>query len=145
MFTTQFLFSVLSAAVAGYVVGLLWFSPTLFLNPWKKTLGKTGQGMGIDKKEMPRIALYGFLNIAAVAFTLGIIIILSSITTLLEYLQISLLVCFSFVITTKFNDLLYASNEPHWSRQPQILFLVNAGYYVLLFSVMALVFWVLRT
>lgn len=143
MFTTQFLLSVLGAAAAGHIAGMLWFSPVLFLNPWKKALGKTDADMASNKKEMPRIALYGFLNTFAMAFALGGITELLTPTSLLQYLQIAFFICFSFVITTKFNDLIYTSKEPHWSRQPQILFLINVGYYVLSFTAMALVFWLL--
>lgn len=144
LFTTQFLLAVLGTAVAGYIANILWFSPTLFGNPYNKALGKTVGSFSANKKEKLRIRLYGFLNTAAMAFPLCGIIELIDVTTLLGYLQVAFFICFSFVITTKFNDLIYASHEPHWSRQPQILFLINSGYYVLSFGVMAFAFWVLR-
>lgn len=144
MFPTQFFISVLVATLAGYTAGMLWFSARLFMNPWLKALGKTEADLSANKKEVPRIMLYGFLNTAATAFALGVILELVTTPTLLAYLQVAFFVCFSFVVTTKFNDLIYASREPHWSRQPQILFLVNVGYYIFSFTAMALAFWMVR-
>ena len=136
--------AVLGSAVAGYIVGMLWFSPILFLNPWMKVVGKKEGAPETAKKEMPRIMVYGFFNTAAVAFALCGIIELIDVSTLVGYLQVALFLCFSFVITTKFNDMLYTPNTPHWSREPQLLFLINAGYYILAFTAMATTFWFLR-
>ena len=144
MFSTQFMLSVLVATLAGYTAGMLWFSARLFMNPWLKALGKTKNNLVTNKKEVPKIMVYGFINTAATAYALGVILWFIPAPTLLIYLQITLFLCFSFIVTTKFNDLIYSSNEPHWSKQPQVLFLVNSGYYVFSFSAMALAFWFMR-
>ena len=144
MFTTQFILSIGAATIAGYAVGALWYSPFLFLKPWRKALGKTDVDLESNKKEMPRIMVYGFLNTIATAFALGIILEIIGVRTLVEYLYVALFVCFSFIVTTKFNDLIYESREPHWSKEPQILFLISIGYYIALFLAMALAFWSLR-
>lgn len=145
MFSTQFLLSVLGATVLGYIAGAIWFSPTLFLIPWKKALGKTDTEFPANKKGMLRIVLYGFLNTGAMALALGVMLEVTFATTLLEHLQMAFFLCFSFIVTAKFNDLIYTSSAPHWSRQPQILFLVNVGYYVFSFTAMAFAFWMLRS
>ena len=141
MFSTQFMLSFLVATLAGYTAGMLWFSARLFMNPWLKALGKTKDDLSSNKKEVPRIMAYGFINTAAMAYALGAILWLVPSPTLITYIQVALFLCFSFIITTKFNDLIYASHEPHWSKKPQILFLVNSGYYIFSFSAMALAFW----
>ena len=138
MFDTHFFFIVLSAAVAGYIVGGIWFSPLLFMKPWMYALGKTEKA---TMAQMPRVMTYGFINTLGIAFALAVLIELTSVVTLGQYFQVVFFALFAFVATTKFNDLIYASHEPHWARKPQILFLVNLGYYIFSYSIMTLVLW----
>lgn len=138
MFTTHFLLLVLGAGVTGYVAGAIWFSPALFMKPWREALGKTDSEI---KSVMPRVMLYGFINTLATAFALAVLIELTGVETLVQYFQIVFFALFAFVATTKFNDLIYSSREPHWSRKPQILFLVNLGYYIFSYSFITLVLW----
>lgn len=141
MFDTHFLFMVGGAGILGYLSGMVWFSPQLFMRPWTRALGKTEADVAAGKKELPRTMIYGFLNTLATAFALAVLIELTGVATLTQYFQIVFFALFAFIATTKFNDLIYASSEPAWSRNPQTLFLINLGYYILSFSVMTLVLW----
>ncbi|MDO8604492.1 MAG: DUF1761 domain-containing protein [bacterium] len=144
MFTTQFFLSVLGATVAGYAVGAIWYSPLLFMNAYLKVLGKDTTDHEANKKEFARVMIYGFLNTGATAFALAVILMLLSPSTFLGYFYIVLFICFSFVVTTKFSDLIYASAGHHWERSAQILFLINSGYYIFSFGAMTVAFWFLR-
>lgn len=141
MFDNHFLTIILCAGVAAYIVGALWFSPVLFMKPWREALGKTDADI---KVSMPRVMLYGFINTLATAFALAVLIELTEVATLTQYFQVVFFALFAFVATTKFNDLIYSSQEPHWSRKPQILFLINLGYYISSYSAVALVLWLGR-
>lgn len=141
MFDTHFFVVVGSAGVLGYLVGMVWFSPQLFMRPWIRALKRTDAEIAAGKKELPRTMIYGFLNTLATAFALAVLVELTGVETLAQYFQIVFFALFAFVATTKFNDLIYASSEPAWSRNPQILFLINVGYYIASFSAMTLVLW----
>jgi hypothetical protein len=138
MFDAHFFIIVLSAAVAGYAAGSIWFSPLLFMKSWMYALGKTKEA---TVEQMPRVMTYGFINTLGIAFALAVLIELTGVATLAQYFQIVFFILFAFIATTKFNDLIYASHEPHWTRKPQILFLVNLGYYIFSYSIMTLVLW----
>lgn len=139
MITFAQFWHILAAALAGYIVGGLWYSPKLFMKPWMRGVGKTDADLLARKSEMPRIMVYSFFVSFATAFGLSTFLGLLGVHTILNALQVALLIAFSFVITAKFADMLYVSREPHWSRVPQQLFLVEAGYTVVSLSAMAVV------
>lgn len=134
--------AVLVASVAAYIVGWLWYSKILFQKPWMESLGKTDADWDEKaKKEMPSTMLYGFLVTMVVAYGIAVFMAIVNPLTLLEAMQTALLICFSFIVTTKFSDLIYESKEPHWSRRPQQLFFISAGYQIVSFLVMTAIIW----
>lgn len=137
MITIAQLWPIFAAATASYIVGILWYSPILFMKPWMRGIGKTEADLFAHKNERTKIMVYSFFISFATAFGLSTFFTLLGVHSVLTGLQVALLIAFSFIITTKFADLLYASREPHWSRTPQELFLVESGYTVASFLTMA--------
>ncbi|MSU74375.1 DUF1761 domain-containing protein [Candidatus Kaiserbacteria bacterium] len=134
--------AVLIATVAAYLVGWAWYSPLLWQKPWMDARGDTGENWETEgKKEMPKIMAYGFLNTLAETFAIAVLLTLVGVSSLTQALQVSLLFCFGFVVTTKFNDLLYTALPPHWGRRAQIVFLVDTGYQIALFTIVTTVIW----
>lgn len=144
MFTLIEFWHILAAGLVGYVIAMIWYSPILFVKPWMRGVGKTEADLVASKKEMPRTLAYSFVISCAIAFGLSTFLNLLDVHTLLEALQITLLIGFSFIITAKFSDMLHASREPHWSKVPQQLFLVEAGFSIASLSAMATVLMLLR-
>jgi hypothetical protein len=142
MFTLIHPWAVLVAAVVAYLVGWAWYSPILWQKPWMAARGDTGENWEKDgKKEMPRVMIYGFVNTLLMSFVIAVFLALTEVTSLISALQVSLLLCFGFVVTVKFNDLLYTNNPPHWGRRAQILFLIDSGYQIALFAIVAAIIW----
>lgn len=134
--------AVLVASVAAYIVGWLWYSKVLFQKPWMESLGKTDADWEQNgKKDMPKVMLYGFLVTVVVAYGIAVFLAITEPKSLMEAMQVALLICFSFIVTTKFSDLIYESKEPHWSRRPQQLFFISTGYQVVSFLVMTAIIW----
>ncbi|MDO8572610.1 MAG: DUF1761 domain-containing protein [bacterium] len=129
------------AAIVGYVIGMAWYSPILFMKPWLEGQGKTPEDFSKPqkhktKKYMFSLMVYTFMVTTTIAFVLAVFITLTGALTLLEILQISILLAFGFIVTTKFSDMLYTVDKPFWSMQAQKLFFVNAGYYIAMFLAM---------
>jgi hypothetical protein len=141
MFTLIHPWAVLVAAIAAYLVGWAWYSPILWQKPWMAARGATAEDSKAGMKEMPKVMFYGFLNTLAEVFAIAVFLALIGPTTLVGSLQVALLLCFGFVVTVKFNDLLYTAHPPHWGRRAQMLFLIDAGYQVALFVVAAAIIW----
>lgn len=130
--------AVLVATFVAYLVGWAWYSPILWQKPWMEARGDSGQNWNEEgKKEMPKIMAYGFLSTLATAYAIAVFLALGDASSLMNALQIGLLLCFGFVITLKFSDLIYTSFPPHWGKRAQRLFLIDVGYQVVLFSILS--------
>ncbi len=144
MFTLIDPWAVLVAAIVAYLVGWAWYSPLLWQKPWMAARGDTGENWDAEgKKEMPKIMAYGFLNTLVMSFVIALFLVLTGAETLMQSLQVVLLLCFGLVVTVKFNDLLYTAHPPHWGRRAQILFLVDTGYLIVLFALVGAIVWFL--
>jgi surface polysaccharide O-acyltransferase-like enzyme len=126
------LLAVLACAIAGMVVGFLWYSPMLFANPWMKL-------MGLDPNDKAKIAemqksagpSYAMSFVASIltAFVLGKIIAVSGETSPVDGLKIGLVVWLGFVTTVQLTNALF-------SRQPNKLYMINTGYQLVCYVVM---------
>jgi hypothetical protein len=133
--------AIVVAAVLSYLVGWAWYSKLLWQKPWMAARGDTGENWDAEgKKEMPKLMVYGFLNTLVQCFAIAVFLTLVGVSSVVGALQVALLLCFGFVVTVKFNDLLYTSRPPHWGRNAQIMFLVDTGYQVALFVITALAY-----
>lgn len=132
---------ILVAAMVGYIIGMAWYSPVLFMKPWLDGLGKTEEEVRRPQEYKTRWYMWGlmaytFIITVVIAFMLDLFIILTSATTLLEILEISMLLAFGFIVTVRFTDMLYTIGKPFWSIQAQKLFFVTSGYYIAMFLAM---------
>ena len=139
MFTLINPWAVLVAAVVAYLVGWAWYSPILWAKPWLASRGEASGGG--DMSEMPKVMAYGFVNTLLMSFVIAVFLVLTGADTLMQYLQVALLVCFGFVVTVKFNDLLYTAHPPHWGKRAQLTFLIDIGYQIALFLIVSTILW----
>lgn len=123
---------VLVAAIATMIIGFLWYSPALFAKPW---LRASGYDLN-DKEQMEKMRkgagvlyLRAFLASLFTALVLGEVLQLSGTATALKGLELALVVCLGFNITTKYTDMLFM-------RQHYLLFLINGGYQLACYAAM---------
>ena len=135
---------ILIATIVGFFFGALWYSPFLFLKAWLK-----GEGLELSqvpkhtKMYMIQTHLYSFVAHALMASVLAIMFDLLLVTTLSLALCLGLLLTFGFIVTTRFIDMVYTTRGKHYEIESQVKFLVSAGYYLLVMSIMSSVlFWV---
>lgn len=144
MITLAQFWPILAAAAAAFLFGGFWYSQTLFARPWNEAVGRTEADMLEMSKHQKRTMTYGFLATVALSYALYSVLNFIQPYTLIQSLQISTLICFGFVIVIKFSDMIFASREPNWSRKPQMLFLIDSGYYLIAFLIITSVLWWLR-
>jgi hypothetical protein len=112
--------AVLVAAVAGFIVGMVWHSPALFGSMWMKlsgiTMKKKPEGMG---KRM-FIALVAML---VMAWVLSNVIGLFDVGTLVGGIQTGFWIWLGFVATIMIGVVL-------WEGKPFKLFLLNAIHWL---------------
>lgn len=128
------------ATVAAFIVGALWYSPLLFMKAWLR-------GEGITKEQLPKrttaymvqINLYSFIAHGAIASVLAVIFNVLSVTSLKVAISLGLLLAFGFVVAPRFIDMIYTTQGKHYDAKSQIKFLVAAGYYLTIVTVMSVV------
>ena len=116
--------AILGAAIAAFVLGGLWYSPKLFGNAWMQDVGLTEESAA--ESNMAVIFGGAFVLILIAAVFLGTVI---SNSTWLAGLHTGLVIGLAWVATAYGVTYLF-------ERRPLRLFLVNAGYNVVLFALM---------
>lgn len=111
-------FAVGASVIANFVIGGLWYSPPLFLNPWLKMVG-------VDKRVfdagLPRALLGDLFAAIAIALVLNQVIRWSGGAGVGAGLLVALLVWVGFVAST----LLAQVTHEH---RPLAFFVISAGY-----------------
>ncbi len=132
--------NVFLATLAGFLVGMIWFSPFLFMKAWLK-------GEGVTKDQIPKrstmymvqINAYSFIAHGAMAAVLAVIFDVLAVNSLTLAVVLGLLLTFGFVVTTRFIDMVYTLKGKHYDSQSQVKFLVQVGYYLAVTIVMSTV------
>jgi hypothetical protein len=129
---------IIIAAFFGFMVGMFWYSPILFITPWLK-------GEGVSKSTLPKrsarymvqVNVYAFLAHVAMATVLAIVFELLRIPSLKAALSVGVLLALGFIVTTRFMDMVYTVHGSHYEIRPQLKFLVSSGYYLVCVVVMS--------
>lgn len=130
--------SILLAAVIGFIWGAVWYMSPVgkFWREAKLTDPSVDSSKYINsKKYMAQMFSLGFALTFFTAYVLSVILSLVQVETLFDYLHVSMLVCFGFIITTKFTDMAYTNTLPFWGKKAQTVFLVDSAYYIVLFAI----------
>jgi hypothetical protein len=118
--STLVLLKVLVAALANFLLGVLWYSPLLFGPEHSKLMKKHKMKMKVDP-----VAAHAttFLAILLTTYALAILVRVSGASGSTDGAIIGLAVGLAFVATTLLSEALY-------SGQPSVLFFINASYRV---------------
>lgn len=126
------LLAVLACAVAGMVVGFVWYSPMLFAKPWMVLMGYDPNDKAkiaeMQKSAGPSYAM-SFVASILTAFVLGKIIAVAGSMNAIDGLKIGLVVWLGFVTTVQFTNALF-------SHQRNKLYMINTGYQLVCYVVM---------
>jgi len=133
IYTDINLLAVFVAGVAHMVVGMLWYSPVLFGNVWKRLMGIDDVKMEeMKKKGMGKTMGISFVVALITAYALAYLLVLSGITSAGAAAALGLIVGVGFVFTTGLTTVLYEERNTH-------VYLINAAYHTASFAIMAAV------
>ncbi len=121
--------AVVFAAVAGVIVGAIWYLPGTFGSAWKTALGVGAHRRPVDPKVV--VVVRGLATVVT-AFSLALLLVGSGATTLGGALRLGLVVSLGVVVTTVVSDYLFAG----WSTK---LIAITAGHRFLHIMVMCAV------
>lgn len=124
------LWAVLIAALSAFVVGWLWYGP-LFGKLWMKLNGFTPEmlqdGKGLS---MPLIMILNYVATVLAAFAIAMFI--GSEAEMSFGVFAGFMISVFWIGTSRLNDVLY-------ERKPFKLYLINVGYYVVIYIIMGAV------
>lgn len=132
--------SIIIASFAAFAFGAVWYMSPIG-KPWLKAKVWLDQENPKWKTGDYMAKMYGssFVLHIIVAYVLSVFLTLFGTETLMESLQVAWLLCFGFVVTTKFNDLIYTNTPPFWGKRAQTIFLTEVVHYVGMFTILATV------
>ena len=114
--------AVLVSAVAGFVIGALWYS-VLFGKVWMKLSGMDNKKIEKEKKKgMTKSFIGGFVALLVMAFVLAHFVDMAEAATVLEGAQAGFWAWLGFVATIMLNKVL-------WEGKPFKLYLLDAAHY----------------
>lgn len=122
--------AVVAAAVAGFVIGGIWYGP-LFGKPWQRESGLSDDA--VKNANMPMIFGTTFVLNLFAAFILGHVLATYGNPPLATAIMIAGGVGLGFVATSIGVNYLF-------SRKSLKLFAIDAGYWVVIYSVMGAIF-----
>ncbi len=95
-----------------------------------------------DKSYMIKMFSMSFAITLVYVYVLEVLFQISGVQSLKEHMTLSMLMCFGFIITTKFSDLIYTNTPPFWGRRAQTVFLVDSVYYIAITAIItSALFW----
>ena len=128
--------SVLGAAVASFVLGMLWYG-VIFCKPWMQLMGLNEKKAKAAKQTgMAKLHVIAFITGVVMSYVLAYVISYSGASGIFEAVSVGFLVWLGFVATIMLGSVL-------WENKPIKLYVLNASYYlisILLMSVILVLF-----
>lgn len=113
--------AVLVAAVASFVIGMIWYSPALFGKAWMKAGGMTEKSMKAHKKNMGMKVFVSIVASLIMASVLAHFIKYLTATTFAEGMQTGFWLWLGFIATISLGSVL-------WENKSVKFYLINAGF-----------------
>lgn len=121
--------AVLVAAVAGMVVGFVWYHPAVFGKQWMKAMGKSESQLKKEAQGKPYLYPAMFVSSLVMAYVLAHIVSYTQSITFLDGALAGFWAWLGFVVTTAFTDVLFENKS-------QPLFMLKIGFYLVTMVIM---------
>jgi len=131
------LLTVLIAAIVHMLIGMAWYSKSVFGKTWMKLSGLKEKDL--KKDSMGRAMGMGFVAALIMSYVLASFVDFARSTAVIEGMQVGFWLWLGFVATTMVNGVI-------WEGKPFKLYAINAGYLLVSMMVMGgiLVAWSLE-
>lgn len=126
------LVTVVVAAIAAFIVGMIWYSPALFGKKWMKTMGMSEKDMAKNKDKMMPIMVMSLILDGVMAYVLAHVLAFSQAATITDAVQGAVWIWLGFIATTTYMGVLYEKKTMDW-------WIMTAGHYLFALIAMALV------
>ncbi|MDA9101373.1 DUF1761 domain-containing protein [Omnitrophica bacterium] len=126
------LLAIFVAAVVGMIISMIWYAPSVFGKKWMVFLNIQPDQMEAERDRQGRTFILAFLNTMIIAYVLEFMLVAINAQTYNDAFWIAVLAWAGFIATVLFGRVL-------WENKPLGLFNINAGYYLFVLIVMAII------
>ena len=126
---------IIAAALSTLVIGGLWYSPLLFVVPWSKGVGLDMNDPALMAEMKKKMWMHYASAVVAAAVTASVFYILRNllgIDSAMGGLRMGVLCWLGFVAPVKFVDAMFG-------KRGQKILLIESGYHLVTFIVMAVI------
>jgi len=121
--------AVLVAAIAGFVIGFIWYSPKVFGKMWMTLSGIDKEAKEKEKKGMGKNIVFGFISTLVMSFVLAVFIGMAGANTLAAGAQTAFWLWLGFIATVNLGSVL-------WEGKPFKLYVLNSAHWLVALLVM---------
>jgi hypothetical protein len=125
-------FPILAAGIVSAVIGFVWYHPRVFGSAWMRMSNITPEMAERGKKRMPLYASFALLASMLAAYVMNYFGIAWGVYDVVGAIELGIWSWIGFVVPTMLGMVL-------WEHKPFSLYLINAGYWLVSFVVMAIV------
>ncbi len=119
--------AIVAAVVSNFVIGGLWYSPVLFVNPW---LRMSGVQKKVFDAGLPKALLGDLFSALAMALVMNQVMRWSGTTGLVSGITVAFVVWIGFVASVLLTQVTY-------EHRPFAFFAISSGYRLVTLQVMA--------
>ncbi len=114
--------TIFTGAVVAMLIGMLWYSPLLFVKPWMALSSNSHESLKKAKVSRPGKTYFAaFVVCVLMSGAVHFFVQTLAMHTVIEAVFIAGMLWLGFIATTLFSGVL-------WERKPFGLFLINAGH-----------------
>lgn len=124
---------VLVSAILHMALGLLWYSPILFGHEWMILVGKDPKQAGADMKGMGPLLVQSFAAALVMSYVLAVTYAAFAPQSLYAAFSVAILIWLGLSAATNIGEYIFL-------KKPLKLFLINNGYNLVTFLVIAALF-----
>lgn len=124
--------TVIVAAIAAFVVGMIWYSPALFGKKYMKMMGVSEKDMAKGKDKMMGVMAQTLVVNFVMAYVLAHVLAFATATTLMDAIQGAIWMWLGFIATSTYIAVLYEKKSMDW-------WVMTAGHYLFSMIAMAIV------
>ncbi|HEY4515123.1 MAG TPA: DUF1761 domain-containing protein [Candidatus Paceibacterota bacterium] len=121
---------VLLVGFVSVMLGAFWYSPKGFGKTWMAATGMTMGGSDIDKKSINKKYAITFLASLLGAYVMAHLVGITQLVTFWQGVQLGFWIWIGFIVPSMLGPML-------WERKTWNYFIVNTGYYLVLFMLSA--------
>jgi hypothetical protein len=138
--------AIVSAGVAAFLFGWIWYSPFLFKKWWLDGLSMKHDPLAERKKKYRfQVMAYTFFIGTIMSAVIAIILEVAQVESLKQSLALVTIISVGIVGLRNFSGMLYTTPETYYSVRAQKKFFVDSGYYVGMFALATIVMYYVGT